>query len=165
MPGAISEERPWRRSRIVVPVAQPAVATDWSVPVPAGHVWHLLAVQALLTADANAANRVPVLQLSDEGLVVVSIPVAANITANQAITVCWALGSTSLAFGSNQALPLPSVDLEPGGSVAVSTAAKQAGDQWSAVRLWVLDTTVRGAPADLAELPLYVVEVAGGLGG
>src|SRR5258705_12693889 len=114
MGSAVSGERPWRRSRIVVPVVSPAAGADWSFPVPAGHVYRLLAVRALFTASAVAANRVPVLTLGDEGQAIVSISVAANITANQAITLSWGHVAAALAVRVTQTLPLPDLTHETG---------------------------------------------------
>lgn len=165
MPANISGERPYRRSRIVQVVATPAAGADWSQAVPAGHVWRVLAARALLTADANVANRIPVLTLADEGVEVAAVPAVANITAGQAITITWAPGLYPAAFGTNQGLPLPLVDLEPGGSIGVSTAGKQVGDTWTAIRLWLLDTTFRGGSIDLADIPEFSVELVGAAAG
>lgn len=155
----VSGESVWRRTRRVQPVAQPAAGADWSVTVPAGVLWELLAVRGLFTASAAVANRVPVLGFGSEGVTAAQVPVAANITAGQAITVTWAQVGAALAFGLFQIVPLPRVILEPGDTIGTATGAIDVGDQWSAVRLWLVETTVKHGPLSADSVPDLRVEV------
>lgn len=163
MPERISGERPWRRSRIVQTVPAPAVATDWSQVVEAGHVWDLLAVFATLATDANAADRAVRLQLGDGNLVFLELPAPAVQAASLSYGYSWARDVAAYNSGTSLVAPLPRVSLMPGWSVGVATTGLQAGDQWSAVQLLLTDTTVRSGRVDLVAIPDLLVEVTAGL--
>lgn len=156
----VSGESSWRRSRIVSGVATPAAGADWSTSVPAGHLWQLLGVTATLVTSAAVANRAVALVLGDGSNPFLTIPAPAVQAASLTGVYSWAGEGGGYALGVRQLGPLPPLVLPPSWTVAVSTLLVDATDQWSAVRLLLLDTTVRRGRIDLDQLPDMVVVVA-----
>lgn len=156
----ISGEAPWRRSRIVSPVASPAAGADWLATVPAGHLWRPFSVTALLTTSAVVANRQVSLVLTDGTLTYATLTAPAVQVASTAVRYTWAAIDTFLALGLIQNGALPDVDIPPGWTLGVSTVALDVGDQWSAIRLGLIDTTERWGDLELAadRDAVYLVE-------
>ena len=160
--GRTSGETTWRRVRQVVRSAVPAVATDPTFTVPAGHVWRVRAISAQVVTDANVANRSPLLQVSDGTAVFLTIPPFAVITAGLTARLSWLVQAGPYGAAAAQVMPLPELELQAGWVVSLLTGAIQAGDQYSALALIVDDMTVRGGNADLSDIPDLRVEVVGG---
>jgi len=157
MPGRISGEAAWRRSRIVQAVTSPAAGADWSQSVPASHLWGLFAVTATLTTSAVVANRQVRLVLGDGTNTYASLTAPAVQAAYLAHVYSWLLGVTPIALGLQQLAPLPELTLPEAWTVGVSTLALDVGDQWSAIRLGIVDTTARFGDLDLASTPELIV--------
>lgn len=161
MYGRISGEAPWRRSRIVQGVASPAAGADWSQTVPASHLWQLLTVTATLTTSAVAGNRQARLALGDGTNPFAVLTAPAVQAASLAHVYTWAVGMTPLALGLQQLQALPPIALGNGWTISVSTLALDAGDQWSAIRLGLVDTTARFGDLDLDATPELLVGFVG----
>lgn len=153
----ISGERPWRRSRQIIVGAAPAAGADWSVTVPAGELWELRSVFAQLVTSAAVATRGARLVVNDGTAAFLTLPAPATQAASLTGTYTWAPHGPQLALAQANIGFVPELSLMPGWSIASSTAAIDAGDQWTAPRLYVVRTTVRSGDIDLGELPELVV--------
>lgn len=162
MGGFVSGESLWRRVRRTVTGAAPAAGADWSITVPAGHAYRLLAVTATLTTSATVADRTPRFRLSDGDAVFLDIPAVAVQAASLAGVFSWARNLGSYALGSAQAVGIPDLILQPGWIASVLTDNLDSGDAWSAPIALVDDMTVRGGPVDLGAAPELYVEVVAG---
>lgn len=162
MTGArISGERPWRRSRLVELGADPAAGVDWSVTVPAGQVWEVISAYASLVTDATVANRAARLVVGDGTSTVLSIAPAGLQVASTTIRYAWLVAGVAYVTGSGQVAALPRLVLAPGWTIGTATEGLVVGDNWSAPRLLVIETTVKGGAVDFGELPDLLVELAG----
>ena len=164
MGGAISGQTDTRRVRRTIEVAAPAVATDWTVPVPAGKVWRLVSAYASLVTDANAADRAATLTVTRGTRTFLAVAALAVQAASLTYQYTWSEHGPDHALGAVQDMALPGLILQPGDVVAVSTGNVQAGDQWGAVTLYVVETTVSGGPVELAAVPELIVELVGSIG-
>lgn len=153
----VSGESTWRRSRIVSLVANPAAGADWSQSVPAGHLWQLLGVTATLTTSAAVANRAVALVLGDGTNPFLTIPAPAVQAASLAGVYSWAGEGGGYAVGVRQLAPLPGLTLPPAWTLGSSTLLVDVGDQWSAVRLLLLDVTAKRGRLDLDDVPDFLV--------
>lgn len=149
---------------MVVSATTPAAGADWSLTVPAGHLYELLTVWAKLTTDANAANRSVVLGVSDGDATFLQLPPPALQTASLAYDYAWAQHGADHGGAPGQAIGLPRLVLEPGWVLSVTTANVQVGDQWSQPKLLVLDTLVAHGRVQVGELAELLVEVVAGPG-
>lgn len=160
MGGRYSGESAWRRSRIVLPVASPAAGADWSLVVPAGHLYQLHSVFAILTTSAVVANRLPRLAVSDGVASFLELPAAAVQAASAVVRYSWAGEASSFVAGGSALGALVPLDLIAGWFLGPLTSLIDVGDQWSGIRVYVTDVTVRGGEADIGAVPDLVVEVA-----
>lgn len=127
-------------------VAQPAAQADWTQAVPAGVAWELLNVKALLTTDANVANRVATVRINDAAAIQVArFQDAAAQVAGVASIHEWGagMGLTGSANGFAAGLPSPPFLMPEGWTIRSDTLALQAADQWSAVVLIVREWSIR----------------------
>ncbi|HXG40218.1 MAG TPA: hypothetical protein VNJ28_04675 [Candidatus Limnocylindrales bacterium] len=166
----ISGEAPWRRSRQVVRLADPAAGSDWLATVPAGHVWLLEAIGARLITSATVMSRVPNLTVGDGVGTVLEIAPAGPVGAGETKRLAWLPDVGAIDALGGGVAPLPRIALGPGWTVGTTTLGLQAGDTWTQVRIVVVDLTVRAGPVDLGLVPELRVEVvapaeAGGGGG
>jgi hypothetical protein len=158
----VSGETTWRRVRQVVRGSVPAVATDPTVTVPAGHVWRVRAVYAELATSAAVANRSPRLVVTDGVATFLSIPPVAVITASLTGRLAWLPGPGAYGAAAGQVNPIPELELQAGWVMSLVTAAIDVADQYTALALIVEDLTILGGGADLADVPDLRVEVVGG---
>lgn len=156
---AISGEGAWRRSRIVVGVPQPAAGADWSVPVPAGHLWNVLSILATLTTSAVVATRIPRLIFGDGVATFLDVPPFAGEAASLTRRYVWVPAGQGYTTGNGILSPLPEVPLGTGWTLATTTDAIDVADQWSAIKLAVVDTTIRDGAIDIDTLPDLVVSI------
>lgn len=159
MGGRVSGESAWRRSRIAVPVASPAAGADWTLTVPAGHLYQLLAVFATLTTSAVAATRIARLTLSDGVRTLADVPPISSQITTLVRRYLWLPAGQAYATGLGILSPLPDLTLAAGWTVGTTTDAIDAGDQWSGIFVHVLDVTARRGKLDLSEYPDWLVEV------
>lgn len=156
-----SAESPWRRSRTAVTVTPPAAGADWSLPVPAGHLYVLRSAFGILTTSAAVANRTARLILGDGTATFLEVPPFAVQAASIVGRYSWLGADVAYALAPAQGLPLPPITLQAGWTVGTSTGLIDVGDQWSGIRLNLIDVTVRGGDNDLNAYPDIVVEVVG----
>ena len=132
----------WRR---IITIPTPAAGADVTIPVPQAKAWQLLNVAATLTASATAGNRHPLLSILDAGGVAwYRNGKTANVTANTTANLYWAAGVTgeTVAPAGDTILPLTDPTyLLPGESITI-TGHTDAADQWSALRVVVLETNI-----------------------
>lgn len=117
-------------------LTDPAAGADFTITVPTGVVWKLLAVRAELTSDGNAATRSVVLELADGSNTFFDTGAAGTQAASLTYTYSWApgVGTDVNAAGVPETTSLPSeVWLPEGYTLASVTASKQAGDQWARI--------------------------------
>lgn len=127
---------------IVVP--SPLAGADWSFTVPGGSVWEPVAVRALFTTAVAVANRIATLVITDGSATLMTLPNVEPQAASQVNSYTWAAGAspTAGAIGAVGAVcaGMPDLALPAGFTIAASTFAIQAADQWSAVTLFVVET-------------------------
>lgn len=124
----------------IVTVAQPAAGAGWAVTVPGGRQWRIQGATAQLVTDAVAANRLPIVTLSDQTTTWWRVGVDVNIPAST--TQLLSLGAGPQVGGSEVAgfpitLPLPDMYLPAGTQLTVTTTAEDVGDQWSAIAVMI----------------------------
>lgn len=155
----VSGETTWRRSRIVVPVATPAAGADWSLTVPAGHVYHLVSLYGQLVTSAAVATRIPRLSFTDGDSVFLDLPPFASQVASLTRRYAWAPAVSGTALGNSILSYLPDLDLPAGWTIASVTDLIDAADAWTSVKLLVRDLTVRGGANDLDAMPDLLVSL------
>lgn len=123
--------------------ANPAAGADFIVSVPVNARWKVRSLAATYTASAAAANRQVSIVVSDLTAVKFRGFPLQNITANQvALVSAYPVTPYTSIVATDFTLPLPP-DLYVTGAPATTdtissvTVAKDAGDQWSAIRLLV----------------------------
>ena len=159
MGAGISGEAAWRRSRIVVPVASPAGGADWSLTVPAGHVYRVASVMAQLATSATVATRVPFLTFSDGVQTFLQVAPFASQAASLTRLFSWFPESGGDTTAPGISSPMPSMTLQSGWRLGMATTAIDAADQWSGIYVLVMDTTVRSGAVDIDSLPDLIVEM------
>jgi hypothetical protein len=147
----------------IITPSNPAVATGFTYTV-GGNYWERVAsLSFVLTSDNNAANRAVLLRVKDgSGATLIGIPTAAVQVASKVYTYSyWGQQTPGTdAVGLVNAQPAPSIFLQPGFSIVVSIGAVQAGDQVSAIRLYMerFDTGPQGYPVGMLEENMYAGE-------
>ena len=132
-----------RYSVRTISIANPAAGADWSISVPAGMQWRLRSVRAQLVSSATVANRAVNLSLKDDaGNVIALLPAPAVQAASLTNSYTFAQGASALSVGTSQSAAAPK-DMVLGDSytIASSTGAIQAGDQWSLIWLQVEESS------------------------
>lgn len=121
---------------LAVPVANPSVATEWLITVPANRRWRLQSLTAQLTTDATAGNRQPVLAVDDGVNTVTIVPPVANLTASTTTRLIWMPGGPMIAGVTGaQVLPLPQgLELATGWRMqSVTFGGLHPADQWNSI--------------------------------
>ena len=124
----------------VRPIGAPAVGTDFQITVNDGGVWRVSAIVATLTASAVAGNRVPQLRIDDQSTRSMLFPAGAATIANGVTTYSWLRGfPVTMAAAEAGLVVVPLVDhvLHQGWRIGPVTAARDAGDQWSAISITI----------------------------
>lgn len=129
------------RIRSVV-IPNPAAGADYTITVPEGVAWEPITFLARFIAAAVAATRIPRLVLQDNLLAeVMRLPAVWSALSGQTIISTWGAGVNSrqstgglLEFGTDWPNRMIA---GPGWRFVTTTAALQAGDQWSDGRLVV----------------------------
>lgn len=94
-------------------------------------------VSARFVTDANAANRLVKLAVGDSSGVVFEQVMANLITAGSTVDIRWSMyGSAEYIVSTYGATPLPKVGVRDGGVIQMNVDNIQAGDQFSAVRVY-----------------------------
>lgn len=141
----------WRR---IYNVPNPAAGAGVTFPVPAHKAWQLLGVAATFTASAVAGNRLPSLTLTDvDGTALARIASPTAVTANLAPVVTWTpgVGAATVVAASYASLTLPESWYMLPQEKIVLAGGTDTGDQWSNVRVVVLETNT-GDPDYIAAI-------------
>lgn len=154
-----SGERPYRRSRVVIRPAAPAAGSDWSLTVPAGHLYHIVSVYASLVTSIAAATRVPNIVIGDGVGEFLRLPPFTSQLASLTRNYAWFAEAAGDTTGLGIATPIPELTLLPGWTVGVATDAIDVGDAWGNVRVHVVDTMFKGGPIDIDEAPELIVRM------
>jgi hypothetical protein len=155
----VSGESAWRRSRVVVRIDPPGAGADWSLTVPAGHIYQLLALHARLVTSAAVATRIARLAFGDGVSPIADLPPQASQAASLTYSYAWLPSPSGILTGTFMLSVLPDLELQAGWTLASLTQALDAADQWDQVRVLVLDTTARRGKLDLNARPDFIVEV------
>jgi hypothetical protein len=116
--------------------------------VPAGEVWRLLSYGVTLVTDANAVNRNPSLVIDDgtTANVVMVFPLGLNIAASQTKRIAWSpgiAGQYSVAARRTCLVRwMARSSSGPGMNVRTVTLNRQAGDDYGAPLLYVVEVTL-----------------------
>ncbi len=123
----------------IITISNPAAGADFSYTIPDYTQLELLYVSYLLTADATVTNRRPGILFSDGTTSLKPYYSTTQITANQARTLSFFLfGHTNTSsFSNNIYTSLPYTLLLSGWTIESTTNTIQAGDQISAIQLYV----------------------------
>lgn len=129
-----------------VSIAAPSVGTEWSVNIPGGTSWILVTSVATLVTSAVAGNRAPSLVLDDTSTVVARLPSANVQAASLTNRHGWVRGFDDAAQAANAVdftAGLPMAPIPPNTRLRTITASLDAGDQWSAIGLYVIQIRER----------------------
>lgn len=154
-----SGESPWRRSRVVVTIPAAVAGADWALVVPAGHLFVLHSLWAILTTSAAVANRAVRLAFGNGDVTYLEVPATVNQAASLGFRYSWLDTSPAAVLAPGVLSNLPRLTLEAGWTVAPITAAIDVADQWSSMFALVTDVTVRPGANDVGEAPDLTVEV------
>lgn len=143
-------DNPFEVGRLrVVTGTDPAANTECSDAVTAGKVWKLMAYSVTLATDANVANRNVALVIDDgtTANVVAAFPsYPTNITASLTKRLAWTAASTLgySVIGQDQLANslAPDLVLGPGMNIRTVTTNRQAGDNYGAPLLYVVEYTL-----------------------
>lgn len=143
----------------------PAVGLSYAHPIGGIHQQRIIAATCSLTTDANAANRFVSLDYTNaRGITYHRNAASVLVTANTTGQVFWWSVNRTLAewnTGTPVFVPLLNAFLPPAFTAVFKVDNIQAGDQLSAIHLWVenFPTGERGYPTgmvpDDTELPAY----------
>lgn len=132
----------------VITVASPSAGTDWTVTVQSGQgsgnvVWVPVIVQGTFAASATVANRNFTIAATISGTALRIGLDDAQQGASNTWLHSWSRGGTasSLSGASGVASSLAMLPVPGGSSIGAVTNGLQAGDQWSAIALYVLELT------------------------
>lgn len=118
-------------------VTAPAAGADFTITVPGGRVWKLLALRAQFVTDATVATRGPVLRVDDGNGDMWHVEFVNGQAASIDRRYCWAIHQSSAIEatnpGNNYLGPAPGFLLLPGWRLEMSTVNIQATDQWSLI--------------------------------
>jgi hypothetical protein len=141
--GAVNVPAPAPR---VITVTTPAAGAEWSQTIPAGVRWQLLDTSFLMTASAAAANRQVALRTTDGATTTAQAGPSISQTASQVDQYTFFPGAVQIQGGITPTLytifPFPSLVLLPTHTIGSISQSLQAGDQYSAIRLSVLESIV-----------------------
>ena len=119
--------------------SDPAAGVEWSITVPFGSRWRIIAVQYNLVTDATVANRFPRLTATINGSAQTVGFCTTAITASTAPTIVFGI-PVQFSAGTNlvQAAALvPGLILPAGSILATVTQGLQAGDNATAATVLV----------------------------
>lgn len=135
----------------VIPVAAPATGAEFTIPVQSGSLWYVESVRYQLVTSAVAGNRAPNLLLDDGssvfGTVGASVLQAASLT--QVYSLFRTYGQSNNVSALGESSSFPSIPLFGGFRIRSSTASIDAGDQYSAIVIYVLEVEERSYDVEL----------------
>ena len=139
----------WRN---IYTVPNPSAGSDVSFAVPSKRAWRLLGVAATLTASSTAGNRVPTLTLTDAtGVPLARIASPTNVVATDAPVCSWTpgVGAAVVIPATMVCLTLPGAWYMQTQEIVKITGHTATDDQWSNIRITVLETYIGDAVATL----------------
>ncbi len=125
-----------------IDVASPAAATDWSRAVPGEGEWMVLGFRAQLVTGAGAGGRSIRVSITDGTAEVIALAATGLVPAATTIVVGGGVKADPGAVGSTAiqaSVGLPELILQVGWTFGVVTNNLQGTDQWSGIRLLVLE--------------------------
>lgn len=132
-----------------LPITSPVIGADFSLKVPGGVAWEMLAIHTRFTSDAIVANRASRIAILDsDGIERMRLPSNVQITANTTNTIDWVSGYPigSTTSGIVAPLPYPPIPVFSSWTIASATSGIDPGDQWSqlsiTIREWSPDQVV-----------------------
>lgn len=137
----------------VIPVADPAIGSDWSLNVPGGVLWYVESIKARITTSATVASRRVAIVVTDGSLEVFRVGEAANLTAGVTANYNWLrnVATQGAASFTNGVLrTFPSVPILGGWSIGTSTENMDPNDHYNLIVLYVLEIEERPYDVELA---------------
>lgn len=118
----------------------PAVDTEASITVPALEVWEIESVEVTLVTDANVADRVISIVMTDStGVEISSVldgtVIAASKTVKYHLAQYGTVPSDTATEHFDQIAKAPKVIVPPGGIIKTVTTLLQATDNYSAIKV------------------------------
>lgn len=128
-------------SHLSVLTADPAAGAELTHTVPAGKYWRLISCRYTLTTNAVAGTRASQLVIADDaGNTLIQLPSAGTQPISVTYGYNWAAVGWAVGQQANQMLMgIPDLVLAPGYVIKTVTASKDAGDDYSAARLLVVE--------------------------
>lgn len=121
-------------------VANPAAGADWDVGPSGSQLWYIHAVSCQIVTDANAASRVPHLEIVDNGGALImdfssNISIAASQTRTMVFQPVGEVADPDNAFRMPVAIPQGLI-VNRAMDLQMNTLNIQVGDQWSNIRIY-----------------------------
>lgn len=133
----------------IIPIPSPAAGADWSQQVPDGVMWRVVGCTAQLVTSATVSNREPMLHYGDGTTFPLRVSGGSAQTATQTVEYHWSIGASGFnglpGTGKVQAA-LPNMQISGAWVVRVVTSGLVAGDQWSAVSMYVVEIEDTAGP-------------------
>lgn len=130
----------------VIQVPNPAPGVNFSVTVPPGTVWRVKSIRFSFTASGAISTRVFGIAYADGAAEYFRSDMAGTFAAGSTTPACAAPSIGSPALGSGLqliVLPSPSVPILGAHTIASSGSGLDAGDQFSAIVFYVIQTRIR----------------------
>lgn len=118
----------------IVPAANPAAGAEIIEVVPAGQLWHVHSVRAVLVTDATVANRQSILTLDDGTNPFLELASQSNQAASTTVRYSWAQVYVAQYTSTQRSIlpfPVGGIILQPGWRVTTSTPNLQANDNYA----------------------------------
>lgn len=126
----------------VVAGNDPAAGAEFSVTVPNGVLWVVQSVRVTLVTDATAVTREMAIRIDDGSKDLLIIPSGRSQASNQGVDYNFVVDVDSLTnppVSGNITRRIPRIPLLPGYRVRSVTANLQAGDNYGAPTLYVVE--------------------------
>lgn len=114
-------------------ISAPGAGTELSFAVPAGQIWKITSLVAILTTTLAGGSRAPNLTYNKNSSVFFLLAPAATLSAGQAGAIDWAVGLPYGGTFAAQSVPLPDTVLFPGTLITTETSNLQSGDTYTSI--------------------------------
>jgi hypothetical protein len=124
---------------VVVP--SPVAGAEWSLVLPSGYNWLVALGQATLLASGVVATRLPGFRIANgDNVPFYTAQSGTSLAAGLTQTVSYATDGAQAPGGAGavNVIDVPEVMLPGGWRIGSSTGAIDVGDQYSAIRLYLL---------------------------
>lgn len=123
-------------------IPNPAAGTAFSIVVPQGYRFNLVALYLQFVTDANVANRFITVTVTTPSGTIFTYSHTTPIVAGETRTLCIGSGIANLTWTAtlmNATAPFPpALTLEEGCAITITVAGIQVGDQFSLINSQVL---------------------------